>query len=47
MGASPTSVITKEPSSESRCVAVMRGAKREDQVPVRDRASKYADRNMK
>ena len=33
-GASPVTVIASEPCSETRCVAVMQGAKRVDKVTI-------------
>jgi len=33
-GESPAPVVAKEPGSESQCITEMRGAKREDNIPV-------------
>lgn len=46
-GASPVTVIASEPCSQTRCVAVMQGAKRVGKVASLRGASNHADRNIK
>jgi len=46
-GGSPVSVIASEPCSQTRCAAVMQGAKRVGKVTSIRGASNHADRNIK
>jgi hypothetical protein len=46
-GVSPVTVIASEPCSQTRCVAVMQGAKRVGKVTSMRSASNHADRNIK